>query len=68
MEEKRPTPIKAIRAKCLDCCCGSSSEVKLCTCTGCALHPYREGHNPYRREMTPEEKEKNLANLRKKAP
>lgn len=68
MEEKRLTPIKAIRAKCLDCCCGNSNEVKLCTCTGCALYPYREGHNPYRREMTPEEKEKNLANLRKKTP
>lgn len=47
MEEKRLTPIKAIRAKCLDCCCGNSNEVKLCTCTGCALYPYREGHNPF---------------------
>lgn len=27
MEEKRLTPIKAIRAKCLDCCCGNSNEV-----------------------------------------
>ena len=25
------TPMKAIRAKCLDCCCGSSNEVRLCT-------------------------------------
>ena len=25
------TPLNAIRRKCLDCCCGSSSEVKLCT-------------------------------------
>ena len=41
MEEKRLTPIKAIRAKCLDCCCGNSNEIKLCTCTGCALYPYR---------------------------
>ena len=47
MEEKRLTPIKAIRAKCLDCCCGNSNEVKLCTCTGCALYPYREGHSPF---------------------
>lgn len=46
MEEKRLTPIKAIRAKCLDCCCGSSNEVKLCTCTQCALYPYRLGHKP----------------------
>lgn len=32
MEEKKITnPVKAIRAKCLDCCCGSSNEVELCT-------------------------------------
>ena len=47
MEEKRLTPIKAIRAKCLDCCC-----------TGCALYPYREGHNPFiqKQEWTEERK------------
>ena len=58
MEEKRLTPIKAIRAKCLDCCCGNSNEVKLCTCTGCALYPYREGHNPFiqKQEWTEERK------------
>ena len=47
MEPKRLTPIKAIRAKCLDCCCWQSNEVKLCTVTDCALYPYRLGHNPY---------------------
>lgn len=58
MEEKRLTPIKAIRAKCLDWCCGNSNEVKLCTCTGCALYPYREGHNPFiqKQEWTKERK------------
>ena len=40
------TPIKAIRKKCLDCCCGSSNEVKLCQVESCALHPYRFGKNP----------------------
>jgi hypothetical protein len=40
------TPIKAIRAKCLDCCCGQKTEVKLCTSKNCALHPYRMGHRP----------------------
>mgnify|MGYP003324784237 CR=1 FL=1 len=25
------TPIKAIKAKCLDCCCNQQNEVKLCT-------------------------------------
>ena len=62
------TPLKAIRLKCLDCCCGSSNEVKLCSIEHCALYPYRFGKNPYRREMTPEEKEKCIANLLKNAP
>ena len=45
-EEKRLTPIKAIRAKCLDCCCGSSQEVELCPCTDCSLYAFRFGKNP----------------------
>lgn len=58
LDEKKMTPIKAIRAKCLDCCCGQANEVKLCTVTRCALYPYRLGHNPYiqRRELTEEQK------------
>ncbi len=47
--EKILTPMKAIRAKCLDCCGGSSNEVKLCTAVNCSLHPYRDGHNPNRK-------------------
>lgn len=44
--EKRPT-LKAIRAKCLDCCCHQINEVKLCSCTSCPLWPYRFGKNPF---------------------
>ena len=40
------TPIKAIRAKCLDCCAGQYAEVRQCPCTSCTLHPYRMGHRP----------------------
>ena len=40
------TPIKAIRAKCLDCCCDSIQEVRLCAATDCPLYPYRFGHRP----------------------
>ena len=40
------TPLKAIRAKCLDCCGGQAYEVRLCTVEKCALHPYRMGHRP----------------------
>lgn len=58
MEEKRMSALKAIRLKCLDCCCGSSNEVKLCTVPRCHLYPFREGHNPYiaKREYTDEQK------------
>jgi len=42
-----PTRAQAIRAKCLDCCCGQSKEVRLCPSEFCPLHPYRLGGNPY---------------------
>lgn len=35
---------KAIRAKCLDCCCGSSNEVEKCPADDCPLYPYRFGN------------------------
>ena len=40
------TPLKAIRLKCLDCCCYQANEVRLCTATKCPLFAYRMGHNP----------------------
>ena len=40
------TPIKAIRAKCLDCMCGNAAEVRRCPCEDCSLFPYRMGHRP----------------------
>lgn len=43
------TPMKAIRAKCLDCCCGQANEVRLCTATQCPLYDFRDGHNPNRK-------------------
>lgn len=42
------TPMKVIRAKCLDCSNGSSNEVKLCPVQRCPLWPFRSGHNPNR--------------------
>ena len=43
--------MKAIRAKCLDCCCGQSKEVRLCAADGCSLHPYRSGTASGRAEI-----------------
>lgn len=70
MEEKKLTPIKAIRLKCLDCCCGSAYEVKLCTAANCPLYPFREGHNPNRKpkEYTEEQKAALASRLRKNTP
>ena len=45
--EERISPIKAIRLKCLDCCCGQRVEVNLCPCEDCPLWPFRFGKNPY---------------------
>ncbi|MCD8119432.1 MAG: hypothetical protein LUE29_08145 [Lachnospiraceae bacterium] len=40
------TPIKAIRAKCLECCNDQVAEVRMCPCADCALWAYRMGHRP----------------------
>ena len=40
------TPVKAIRKNCLDCCCGSVKEVRLCPVVSCACYPYRMGRRP----------------------
>ena len=45
-QRKRLTPVKAIRAKCLDCCCQQIVEVRFCTANQCPLHPYRMGKRP----------------------
>ncbi len=46
--ERRLTPLKAIRAKCLDCAGGSCKEVRLCPNADCPLHFFRAGKNPNR--------------------
>lgn len=43
------SPMKAIRAKCLDCCCDQREEVKMCPATTCPLYPFRLGKNPNRK-------------------
>ena len=46
-------PVKAIREYCLECSCGSSNEVKLCTIERCPLYAFRFGENPYRAKREP---------------
>ena len=37
------TPYKAIRYFCMECMCGSHSEIEKCTAPLCPLFPYRMG-------------------------
>ena len=48
---KTQTPLKAIRAKCLDCSVYQLKEVRDCQITDCTLHPFRLGKNPNRKRV-----------------
>ena len=60
LDQTYPVPfegfqLKAIRRKCLDCCCGSSHEVDLCQAFECPLWSFRFGKAPNTvRKRTPE--------------
>ena len=43
------SPLKSIRAKCLDCVADQPQEVRLCPSENCPLWPYRMGHTPNRK-------------------
>ncbi len=49
---KRMSPLKALRLRCLDCCGGSSPEVRMCVAVSCPSWPFRMGTNPYRTKRT----------------
>lgn len=59
--EDRVSPIKAIRLKCLDCCCGQRVEVNLCPCENCPLWPFRFGKNPYSNKTFSDEQKAAMA-------
>lgn len=59
MEINHPGSLKhAIKAKCMECCCGQREEVRLCKIETCPIWPYRMGKNPFRkkRELTEEQR------------
>ena len=60
-------PLKAIREKCLDCCCGNATEVRKCVAVDCPLWPFRMGTNPFRkkRELSRQQKHERSERLRK---
>lgn len=45
---KRTTPAEAIRLRCIDCCAGSTGEVRKCVSFDCPSWPHRMGKNPFR--------------------
>ncbi len=55
------SPAKAIRAYCLDCCLESPTEVKLCAASGCPLHPFRFGKNPFLKRTYTDEQRKAMS-------
>ena len=55
------TPLKAIRAKCMDCTAGQFIEIRLCTCTECPLYEYRMGKRPKDKSITEEVEAENSA-------
>lgn len=56
---REKNPLKAIRARCLDCCCFQPSEVRKCTAVNCPSWPFRMGTNPFRekRVLSPDQKQ-----------
>ena len=48
---------KMIRLKCLDCCGGSTVEVRHCTAIKCPLWAFRMGNNPLRGKVGKGEEE-----------
>jgi|GEM_PF-2037808 len=66
MNQKILSPLKSIRAKCLECSNGSFNEVKLCPIVDCALYFWRFGKNPNRKLNLSPEKRKALSDRMKK--
>lgn len=47
------TPLRAIRAHCLECSGNHPKEVRLCQIQKCPLFPFRFGKNPNRKGIAP---------------
>ena len=53
------SPLKAIRANCVDCMGGHARLVSSCELVDCPLWPYRMGKNPFHtRKMTDEQRQR----------
>jgi hypothetical protein len=59
--------LQAIRARCIDCCAGSPSEVRRCVSINCPSWPFRMAFNPWRErpDLSDERKTQMSENLAK---
>ena len=55
---KELTPIRAIRANCIDCSGGSATEVKDCAIKTCPCYPFRMGKSPGREKIVLSDEER----------
>jgi hypothetical protein len=53
-------PLKALWARCLDCCCDQPGEIRKCVAVECPNWPFRMGTYPFRqkRTLSPEHKQR----------
>ena len=60
------TPLKAIKARCIDCC--GDDHPRKCVCTNCALYPFRLGKNTLlpRKRVSDSQREILLKNIQKR--
>ncbi len=59
---------KALRLRCIDCCAGSSAEVRLCVSVKCPSWPFRMGKSPWKEKRTLSDGQRAaLASARQKA-
>ena len=67
VEHKPMSPLKALRLKCLDCCCGSPRDVRSCVAVDCPSWPFRMGKSPWRepRKLSDEQRAQMAARLRR---
>lgn len=42
----------ALRLRCIDCCAGSTDEVRKCVAVACAAWPFRMGKSPWKAKRT----------------
>ena len=60
------SPLKALRAKCIDCSGGNLASVRDCPVTDCPLYPYRLGKNPFYKKRVMSDEERAAASERMK--